>query len=122
MAQYKAIYIERNYTFKTGDDVEMSFVVYDANGALVSSFTNTKIKAYIYGGGADTELANTAAGGGDTQISITGNIITIHIPLADTVDYSYDTDITVELQIEIGTKIYTVYSDLLWFEEELLDF
>lgn len=120
MTQLKAIYLEQVYNFTVGDDVDMTFILRDENGSLISSFTDYYIRCEVTNNSDETLLKNTKAGGGDSQISTSGAEITIHIPNTDTTNYS-EGEYRVELQLTISSKIYTVFSEDIYFKAEKLD-
>ena len=120
MAQYSATYIQQRDEFNVGDDVDLSFIVRDESGDLVTDFSAITIKAEITDGASETKLENAVGDGSVTEISVSGSVITVHVPNADTDDYSEGT-FHVELQIEVASKIYTVYSDTIEFLSEEID-
>ena len=123
---YTANYIENNFNFKTGDDVELSFIIRDQWRNLVTDYSDIGILAEMagafYWGGQQTQLGNAEVGGSDTEISVDSNgIFTIFIPNSETENY-HEGKYRLEIRLNIEGKKYTVYSELFFFTFEIIDF
>jgi len=117
---YKAIYLEREMEFVTGNDIDMTFILMDSNNNLVTNLSDFKIKCEAERLGTEIKLANTLGGGNDTQISVSGSKFTIHMSETDTTDISIGKYI-IEIEIEKDGKKNTVYRDYIEFKEEIVD-
>ena len=118
---YKAEFINSKENYFVGDDWALKFIVRDENGDMVTSFGSIGIKCEVTNNGDETKLQNSVAGGDDTEIEVNSDSeIIVHVPNTDTVDYSTDF-FTVELKIEISSKIYTVFSEKIYIKDETLD-
>ena len=115
---YKAIYLERVKNFITGNDVDMTFFLRNSNSDKVTDLTGFKIKCGIINNGTEIKLANTAGGGGDTQISVSGSKFIVHMSNTNTdiIEGKYD----IEIEVEKASKITTVYRDVIEFTEEIV--
>lgn len=115
---YTGVYLEKKFIHYVGDDIELSFIIKDQKNNILDDFTNVTIKCNVEGAGFNEQLSSENSG----EITVqSGNIITINIPSASSVQCS-ETYFTVEIQIEIGTKVYTVYqNENFYLLEENLD-
>jgi hypothetical protein len=118
---YTAENIEQRDTFIVGDDIELDFILRDQNGTVISTFTSIKITINIESyGGSEVTLKNTAAGGGDTQISISGSVISMHLLGTDTDDFSVG-KYRITMVVESSSKEYTAFDEYVQFNEDWLD-
>lgn len=123
MANYKAKYLQQTDMFLENDSFDMTFVIFDENYDIVTDLSGFKFKCEITDGSQEIKKRDANyADGADSQISVSGSKVTVHITGSDSDNFA-GMDYVVELQMENKTSgnIYTVYRKIIIFNEEELD-
>ena len=110
MAQYKAKYLQYNKTFVENDSFDLTFIILDENNDIVADLTNWNFKCEITDGSQELLKRDVNSGGSATQISKSGNKVTVHVVADDTDNWDGE-DFEVELEMTHNTSgaVYTVF-------------
>lgn len=121
--QYSGIYLEQQFLFFQGDDIVMSFIIRDSNGAMLTSdIITAEWRCSINNNSDEIKLkSSNVTGGSADQIAVeSGGIVTIYAKNADTEDFS-EGMYKVELEMTLNSKKYTVFFDKIDIIEQDID-
>lgn len=121
---YRAVCLNQNLNLIENDACDLEFCIYDKNGDLVTDLSSYKFGAKLDNGGL--ELLKKDANysdGADSQISVSGEIVTVHISSDDTDSWGEDWwSIILQMTEKSSGKQFTVYRRKIGITSELLEF
>ena len=120
---YRAKYLQGNKKFVEGDAFDLTFLIFDENNDIVEDLSPYKFRCEITDGALELKKKDSNhSGGSSSQISVSGNKVTVHVDEDDTDNYANE-GFVVELEMEniSSGKIYTVYraTNFEFLDEEL---
>lgn len=111
MAQFRAIYLENNYEFLENDSADLTFVVYDSDNQLVEDLSPYKFYFLMDNGALELEKKDANySDGSNSQISVLGHKITVHIEEEDTNNFEDDWWLTIlRMTNKTTSNRYTIF-------------
>jgi hypothetical protein len=121
---FRAICLNKVAEIIENDAMDIKFCIYDENGDLVTDLSGKKFAFTLDNGGLELEKKDSNyTDGSDTQISVSGEIVTVHISSNETDTWGEGWWSMILQMTEISTgKQYTVYRKKTGITSELLDF
>lgn len=120
---YYAILLFKRKSYAENDAFEMTFQIYDEINNLQETLSSFKFSCIITNNSrAVTKYDANYDDGSSSQISVSGDKVTVHISTDDTNDFDGDFVLEFQLEDKVSGFRQTVYrNQLSFYEEELED-
>lgn len=120
---YKAVLLQNSLRLIENDSAEFTFIIKDENGDLLTSLSAYKFGAQLDNGGLELKKKDSNySDGSDSQISVSGEKITVYVDADDTDTWSNDWwSMILQMTHKTTGARYTVFRKKVNFIGELLD-
>ena len=124
MGNFYSKYLQRKYKFVENQSIDFTFLVYDEYNDVLSNTDLSDYKFYAYFTNDAEEITKYDANydtGADTQISVSGKKVTVHLTEDETEDFEGYYELELIMVNKTSGNKYIIFRDRVYITDTVTD-